>query len=65
MKTAKKKGAPRMTELGYKQVQVWLDHNEVEAIGKAKREQGIPTLPYATLLRKLACDFAGIKFASR
>jgi hypothetical protein len=42
-----------MLELGYKQVQVWLDSRELKAIQKA-----FPGEPLAKLLRRLACEAA-------
>lgn len=36
----KRKGAMRMREMGYRQVQLWLDAKEAEAINKASRKDG-------------------------
>lgn len=65
MKKKRVGGALRMQELGYKQVQVWLDQAELRAIGLAKRNKACVGIPLATLLRKLACDFADHTFIHR
>lgn len=54
-----KKGAARMIQLGYKQVQVWLDKKEYEALLSKTRGSK------ATYLRKLLCEDAGIQFHYR
>lgn len=59
-----RKGACRMIDLGYTQVQVWLNADERQAIGRAQRDKAA-LMPLATLLRKLACDFADHPFTFR
>lgn len=36
----KKKGAMRMQEMGYRQVQLWLDQSELAVINKAAKKDG-------------------------
>jgi hypothetical protein len=56
----RKKGASRMVQLGYHQVQVWLDPKELAAVRAAH-----PSESLATLLRRLACEDAGHEFHYR
>jgi len=51
-----KKGAGRMLQLGYKQIQVWLSAKEFEAV-----KQAFPAAPLAQLARRLLCEAAGFR----
>lgn len=53
-------GARRMRELGYRKIDVWLDPSELRAVQEAH-----PVEKLATLLRRLACEDAGVKFKAR
>lgn len=56
----RKTGASRMIQLGYKQVQVWLDAKELQAVQLAAGAR-----PLAAWMRELACREAGIHFHYR
>lgn len=56
----RKVGASRMLELGYKQVQLWLDEAEYKAINNACAGQ-----PLATVARRLLCEMAKHPFHRR
>jgi hypothetical protein len=47
----RKKGGPRMKQLGYHLVYVWLDPIELNAI-----RQRHPAEPLASVVRRLACE---------
>jgi hypothetical protein len=53
-------GARRMKELGYKQVQIWLDPSELAAIQKA-----FPKVGLAKLARRLMVEGSGLTFRYR
>lgn len=51
----KKRGASRMAEQGYVQVQIWLDKSEADLIRRAAR---LDQRPVATWVRRAAMDAA-------
>jgi hypothetical protein len=58
--TDRRRGASRMTQLGYTQVQIWLDEKELAAI-RVKH----PSDKLASLARRLLVEDAGIAFHYR